>query len=53
MKSWEPEEDEILKVSLLEIGPRWKEIAKRLPGRTEAMCRNRRQRGRIADGSGH
>ena len=25
MKSWEPEEDEILKISLLEIGPRWKE----------------------------
>ena len=41
MRAWEPEEDHILLETYDEIGPRWKDIMKRIPGRTQAMCRNR------------
>lgn len=43
-KSWEPEEDLALKQAIEEHGSQWKKIASLLPGRTEAMCRNRYQR---------
>ena len=49
MRSWVAEEDRVLLASLEELGPRWRVIAKRLPARTEAMCRNRWQR--IRDGA--
>lgn len=44
MRNWEPEEDATLLDFIGENGSRWKAIAKLLPGRTEAMCRNRYQR---------
>ena len=34
MKAWEPEEDDIIIEMLSTKGPRWKTIAKSLPGRT-------------------
>ena len=44
MKAWEPEEDDVILDSHEELGPKWKEIVKRLPGRTVSSVRNRWQR---------
>ena len=44
MKMWEPEEDATMLEALAVHGPRWSKISAQLPGRTEAMCRNRYQR---------
>jgi len=43
-RSWEPNEDETLMKMISELGHNWKRVAAELPGRTEAMCRNRYQR---------
>jgi len=43
-RTWEPEEDEGLLAAVKEWGSKWKLIAATLPGRSEAMCRNRYQR---------
>ena len=34
MKAWDPEEDDIILSMHSQIGPKWKEIVQRLPGRT-------------------
>ena len=34
MKAWDPEEDDIILTMHSQIGPKWKEIVQRLPGRT-------------------
>ena len=41
---WSREEDEIILLSVAQIGPRWIEIANRLPGRTDHAARNRYHR---------
>ena len=42
--AWTRQEDEIILSSVLEFGPKWVEIAARLPGRTEHAARNRYHR---------
>jgi len=44
MKAWDPEEDTIILQMLDELGPKWSQIVKRLPGRTVSSVRNRWQR---------
>lgn len=44
MRSWEAEEDDVLIAAINELGCKWKAVASNLPGRSEAMCRNRYQR---------
>lgn len=44
MRPWHPEEDQILLSAINEHGSKWRSIATRLPGRSQAMCRNRYQR---------
>ena len=41
---WTREEDEIILLSVAQIGPRWIEIPNRLPGRTDHAARNRYHR---------
>jgi len=41
---WTPQEDLIIKQSVAELGARWREVAKQLPGRTESSVRNRWKR---------
>ena len=48
MRAWDPEEDTIIMEMVNTDGPKWKQIVKRLPGRTVSSVRNRYQR--IADG---
>ena len=42
--AWTKTEDEIILSSVNEFGPKWVEIAGRLPGRTEHAARNRYHR---------
>ena len=42
--AWTRTEDEIILNSVLEFGPKWVDIAARLPGRTEHAARNRYHR---------
>ena len=42
--AWTKQEDEIILSSVSELGPKWGEIAARLPGRTEHAARNRHHR---------
>ncbi|EAY10063.1 Myb-like DNA-binding domain containing protein [Trichomonas vaginalis G3] len=39
--SWTQEEDNILITTMKQIGPKWAEIARRLPGRTDNSVKNR------------
>jgi len=43
-KQWEPEEDLLIIEYHGKLGPKWKDIAERLPGRSVASVRNRHQR---------
>ncbi|KAI9202626.1 Homeodomain-like protein [Polychytrium aggregatum] len=38
---WGAEEDQLLRTGLKELGLRWVELAKRIPGRTQRQCRTR------------
>ena len=42
--TWSKEEDEIILASVEEFGPKWLDIAARLPGRTDHAARNRYHR---------
>jgi len=44
MKAWDPHEDKIIIEMHAKEGPRWKQIVKKLPGRTVSSTRNRFQR---------
>jgi len=44
MRAWDPEEDTIIMEMVNTDGPKWKQIVKRLPGRTVSSVRNRYQR---------
>ena len=44
MKQWSLGENQQLVAAVMALGPRWKLVAARVPGRTENMCRNRIQR---------
>ena len=44
MKAWDPEEDQIILEMVQAEGPKWKQIVKRLPGRTVRVA-SRRSRG--------
>ena len=44
MKAWEPEEDHMIMMMVQTEGPKWKQIVKKLPGRTVSSVRNRYQR---------
>lgn len=44
MRSWDPEEDEVILNLVNEFGPKWAIIVKHLPGRTVSSVRNRYQR---------
>lgn len=41
---WTQEEDRVILAAVLELGPKWGEIAKRLAGRTDHATRNRYHR---------
>jgi hypothetical protein len=44
MKTWEPEEDDIILNMYENLGAKWKQIVQQLPGRTISSVRNRFQR---------
>ena len=44
MRSWDPEEDEVILSMVEQIGNRWAQIVTHLPGRTVSSVRNRYQR---------
>ena len=44
MRTWDPEEDEVIMSMVDELGPKWAIIVRHLPGRTVSSVRNRYQR---------
>mmetsp|Transcript_38293 Transcript_38293/g.97904 ORF Transcript_38293/g.97904 Transcript_38293/m.97904 type:complete len:580 (-) Transcript_38293:422-2161(-) len=43
-EKWSEEEDRVLEALVAEIGPRWADIARRCPGRTDQQCMGRWRR---------
>lgn len=39
--AWTPEEDGLVIAAIQQMGPKWADIARILPGRTDNMCKNR------------